>query len=84
METREIEDSRRRFVAGDAHRASAVRLFGRVARDTGGPGSDVEAMAGFRNILVGGDQIVDREIVRDVVEQRLDDLLAFVTAIRQR
>ena len=43
-----------------------------------------EAMAGFRNILVHGYQTVDLRIVRDVVEHRLDDLLAFVAAIRSR
>ena len=43
-----------------------------------------EALAGFRNILVHGYQTVDLRIVRDVVEHRLDDLLAFVAAIRSR
>lgn len=39
-------------------------------------------MAGFRNILVHGYDAVDLAIVRDVVDHRLDDLLAFVAAIR--
>lgn len=43
-----------------------------------------EAMAGFRNILVHGYQRVDLNIVREVVEHRLDDLMAFVTAVRSR
>ena len=41
-------------------------------------------MVGFRNILVHGYEIVDLEIVRDIVENHLDDLLAFVNAIRER
>ncbi|MBK5943059.1 hypothetical protein CCR79_04125 [Halorhodospira halophila] len=40
------------------------------------------AMAGFRNVLVHGYQEVDARIVRDVVENHLDDLLAFVEALR--
>lgn len=40
-------------------------------------------MAGFRNILVHGYDTVDLAIVRDVVEHRLDDLLAFASAIRR-
>lgn len=40
-------------------------------------------MAGFRNVLVHGYADVDLGIVRDVVETRLDDLLAFVAAIRR-
>ncbi len=39
-------------------------------------------MAGFRNILVHGYDVVDLAIVRDIVEHRLDDLLAYVAAIR--
>jgi uncharacterized protein YutE (UPF0331/DUF86 family) len=42
------------------------------------------AMAGFRNILVHGYQDVDLTIVRDVVENHLDDLLAFVATIRSQ
>ena len=41
-------------------------------------------MAGFRNILVRGYQSVDRAIMRDIVENRLDDLLAFGGEIRPR
>ncbi len=41
-------------------------------------------MAGFRNILVHGYDTVDLGIVRDVVDHRLDDLLAFAVAIRAR
>jgi len=45
---------------------------------------ELTRMAGFRNILVHGYAAVDREIVRDVVENRLEDLLAFAGAIRAR
>lgn len=41
-------------------------------------------MARFRNVVVHGYEIVDLAIVRDVVENRLGDLLAFARAIRQR
>ena len=41
-------------------------------------------MAGFRNILVHGYDAVHLEIVRDVVEHRLDDLLRFADSVRQR
>ena len=39
---------------------------------------------GFRNILVHGYTAVDPAVVRDVLEHRLDDLLAFVAAVRAR
>jgi len=42
------------------------------------------AMARFRNIVVHGYQIVDLNIVKNIVEDRLDDLLSFVKAIRDR
>jgi uncharacterized protein YutE (UPF0331/DUF86 family) len=42
----------------------------------------LSAMAGFRNILVHGYDTVDLGILRDVLEHRLDDLLAFARAIR--
>jgi uncharacterized protein YutE (UPF0331/DUF86 family) len=41
-------------------------------------------MVGFRNIVVHGYQSVDPRIMRDIVEHRLDDLLAFTTAIKSR
>jgi uncharacterized protein YutE (UPF0331/DUF86 family) len=47
-------------------------------------GDSLRAMAGFRNVLVHGYQSVDKSLVRDVVEHRLDDLLTFVSAIRVR
>lgn len=41
-------------------------------------------MAGFRNVLVHGYDDVDVGIVHDVLDRRLDDLVAFVDAVRQR
>ncbi len=41
-------------------------------------------MVGFRNILVHGYQEVDRTVVRDVVENRLEDLDTYAVAIRGR
>jgi len=41
-------------------------------------------MAGFRNVVVHGYQAVDKRILTDIVEHRLDDLLGFVAAIRSR
>ena len=42
----------------------------------------LRAMAGFRNVLVHGYQDVDLGVVEDVLRNHLDDLLAFVAAIR--
>ena len=39
-------------------------------------------MVGCRNIVVHGYQSVDPTIMRDIVENRLDDLLAFTSAIK--
>jgi uncharacterized protein YutE (UPF0331/DUF86 family) len=41
-------------------------------------------MVGFRNILVHGYEVVDLRILREVVDQRLGDLLEFVAVIRQK
>ena len=46
--------------------------------------SELRKMAGFRNVLVHGSVAVDPAIVRDVLERRLEDIEAFVDAIRQR
>lgn len=43
----------------------------------------LEEAAGFRNVLVHGYSDIDVGIVRDVVEHRLDDLLAFVASVRR-
>lgn len=47
-------------------------------------GATMRRIVGFRNVLVHGYDEVNLAIVRDVVEHRLDDLLAFVAAIRSR
>ena len=44
----------------------------------------LERMAGFRNVVVHLYQEVDLGIVRDVVENHLEDLLEFVAAIRRK
>lgn len=44
----------------------------------------LRSMAGFRNILVHGYDVVDLSIVQDIVKDQLDDLLAFVRAVRTR
>jgi uncharacterized protein YutE (UPF0331/DUF86 family) len=41
-------------------------------------------IVGFRNIVVHGYQSVDPRIMRDIVENRLHDLLAFTAAIKSR
>ena len=41
-------------------------------------------MAGFRNVIVQGYQEVDLAVLEDVLRNHLDDLLAFVSAIRGR
>ena len=41
-------------------------------------------MVGFRNVLVHGYDIVDLGVVENVVANHLDDLLAFVAAVRLR
>jgi uncharacterized protein YutE (UPF0331/DUF86 family) len=41
-------------------------------------------MAGFRNVIVHGYQDVDLGVVEDVLRNHLDDLIAFVAAIRGR
>ena len=45
---------------------------------------ELRKMAGFRNVLVHGYVAVDPAIVRDVLEQRLEDIEAFVGAIRRK
>lgn len=45
-------------------------------------GQDLENMTGFRNVLVHGYDDVDLKIVRDIVENHLDDLLDFASRLR--
>lgn len=44
----------------------------------------LQDMAAFRNILVHGYDAVDLTIVQKILAENLDDLLAFVSAIRAR
>lgn len=44
----------------------------------------LRAAVGFRNVLVHGYTAVDPRIVRDVVENHLEEMTEFVTAIRLR
>jgi len=46
--------------------------------------AQLSRMAGFRNVLVHGYDEVDLAIVEDIVRNRLDDLLRFVTVIKGR
>ncbi len=65
--------------------ATNRELFDRLARRgylSASLAATLGNMAGFRNLLVHGYDTVDLAIVRDVLEHRLDDLLAFVTAVR--
>jgi uncharacterized protein YutE (UPF0331/DUF86 family) len=41
-------------------------------------------LAGFRNIVVHGYEVVALEIVKDIVRNRLVDLLGFIAAVRRR
>lgn len=46
--------------------------------------STLNKMVGFRNILVHNYQAVNPDYVEDITRHHLDDLLAFVNAIRER
>jgi uncharacterized protein YutE (UPF0331/DUF86 family) len=60
------------------------RLLGKAGLLPGELTARLEQMAGFRNVVVHLYQDVDLGIVRDVVENRLGDLLEFAAAIRRR
>jgi uncharacterized protein YutE (UPF0331/DUF86 family) len=59
------------------------RLLGRAGVVSVDLASRLEQMAGFRNVVVHLYQDVDLGIVRDVVDNRLGDLLDFAAAIRR-
>lgn len=62
-------------------------LFDLLARDRwidATLADSLRRMVGFRNVLVHGYDDVDLRVVEDVVNNRLDDLLAFVAAVRTR
>jgi len=46
--------------------------------------SPLHRMIGFRNVLVHGYESVDLAVVEDIARNRLDDLLAFASAVRER
>jgi uncharacterized protein YutE (UPF0331/DUF86 family) len=52
---------------------------GRLSRELA---QRLSAAAGFRNVLVHGYAEVDNRVTRDVLENHLDDLLAFAAALR--
>jgi uncharacterized protein YutE (UPF0331/DUF86 family) len=54
---------------------------GRISKDIA---DNLRAAAGFRNILVHGYAEVDSRVTRDVLENHLEDLLAFAQALRER
>lgn len=60
------------------------RLLGRAGILDADLAERLERMAGFRNVVVHLYQEVDLGIVRDVVENHLDDLLQFAATIRNR
>jgi len=73
--------------SGWGSRALNRQLFEILARKGWLPAAlahQLRDMAGFRNVLVHGYAAVDPRIVRDVVENRLGDLLAFVAEMRRR
>jgi uncharacterized protein YutE (UPF0331/DUF86 family) len=49
-----------------------------------GLGRSLRAAVGFRNVLVHGYASVDKAVVKDVVQNHLEDLLAFSAAVRAR
>lgn len=58
-----------------------LAVAGRVRQDTA---LAMPRAVGFRDVIVHGYASVDVEVVRDVVENHLQDLLDFVAAIRAR
>ena len=58
-------------------------LLARGDRLTPDLASTLRDMVGFRNVLVHGYQEVDLGVVEDVLRNHLEDLLAFVSAIRR-
>jgi uncharacterized protein YutE (UPF0331/DUF86 family) len=59
-------------------------ILARSAWITPGLSTVLSDMAGFRNVLVHGYVDVEIGVVKDVVENHLDDLLDFVEAVRRR
>jgi uncharacterized protein YutE (UPF0331/DUF86 family) len=51
---------------------------------TGSLSTRMQAIEGFRNLVVHGYAKVDPDILRDIVVHRLDDLTEFTSAVRRR
>ncbi|MFV8833347.1 DUF86 domain-containing protein [Aquisalimonas sp.] len=75
--------SSRRLGEPETNRAlfSLLQRHGVIGADLA---RSLSAMAGFRNIVVHGYQEVDTRVVIDILENHLDDLIAFVHAIRSQ
>ena len=73
--------SARRLGEPETNRAlfDLLRREGLVAQDLS---NALYAMAGFRNVLVHGYAEVDPRFVHDILDNHLDDLLAFTAQIR--
>lgn len=74
--------SARRLGEPETNRAlfDLLRREGLVAQDLS---NALYAMAGFRNVLVHGYAEVDLRVVRDILENHLDDLLVFTEQVRK-
>lgn len=59
-------------------------LLERYGWVTEGLAGSLRSMAGFRNILVHGYEMVDLAIVEEILRNHLEDLLSFVKAVRGR
>lgn len=67
--------------------ATNLELFTLLARAgwlEEGQARSLRAAIGFRNVVVHGYAAVDAAIVKDVVENHLGDIVAFVAAVRAR
>ena len=76
-----VSDERLGEPASNRELFELLERGGYVAPELAG---SLSRMAGFRNILVHGYDAVDLHVVRDVLEHRLGDLVAYCAAIRAR
>ena len=73
--------SARRLGEPETNRA-LFDLLGREGLVASALADSLHAMAGFRNVLVHGYVEVDLEVVQDILDNHLDDLLAFAEQVR--
>lgn len=73
--------SARRLGEPETNRA-LFDLLGRERLVASNLADSLHAMAGFRNVLVRGYAEVDLEVVQDILDNHLDDLLAFAEQVR--